>query len=95
MEERFHRPEHTVRAEIVAGLEQGQQPLPRRRLVVVDEGDKVTARVLDGLIPRQRNVLARLYAVADRDGRRGREVRDYFLRGPVLIVIGNDDRIRK
>src|SRR5271157_2723097 len=87
------RSEYTVHVIFVAGLEQRQQPTLRRELVVVDESDQVFGSVLDGLIPRQGDILLRLHAVVDRNSRSSREVRHQGLRRLQLIVVGHHDRI--
>src|SRR5437879_6055428 len=77
LESGFHRPEHTVNVMLIAGLEQGHQPRLGRTLVVVDESDEISSRLLNGLVPRQRYTLPRLHAVADRDTGRRCKVADH------------------
>src|ERR1700722_3621265 len=59
-------PENSINLVLHTGLEQIQQPLRRRKLVIVNEGDKVTRGVLDCLISRQCNTLPRFYTILDR-----------------------------
>src|SRR5437867_1291901 len=91
----LHWSEHAVHSKFITGLEQSQQPSSGRKLVVVDEGDKVPVRVLNGLVPRQRDILPRLHAVLDRNTRRSRKVPHHCFARLQMIVVGNHDRIRE
>src|SRR5207247_10500248 len=82
VEVRFHRAEDSVSVAVAARGEQRQHPSPGRPFIVIDEGDEIAGRVLDCGIPRQRDVLLRLDAVADANRRpSGREFVDDSLRG--------------
>ena len=82
-----------ARAALFFADEQSQQPVFGRKLVVIDEGDKVPIRVLNCLIARQRDILARLHAVSDRNTRPRCEVFHHSLGRLHMVVVGNHDRI--
>src|SRR5205807_2923315 len=70
----LHWSEHPVHFIFAAGLEQSQEPAFARKFVVVDEGDKVPGRVLDGLVAGQGDILPWLYTVGNGNRRHSREV---------------------
>src|SRR6266568_1568380 len=92
---RLHWSKHTVHVIVVAGFKQSPEPAFARKLIVVDEGDKVSVCVLDGLVPGERDILPRFHAVPDRNTRRSRKIQRQRLSGSQLIVVGNHDRICK
>src|SRR5260370_23930386 len=95
VKKRPHWSKHTIRVIVVASLKQSQQPTFARKLIVVDEGEKISVCVLHGLVPSERDILPRFHAVPDFNVRFSREIQYHGLAGLQLIVVCYHDRIGK
>jgi hypothetical protein len=85
----LHRPQHPVDVIVLTGIEQSQQPILRRKLIVVDQSDEIAAGVFDCLIARSRDTLLRLHTILDWDAALSGKLRHRSSCRLQLIVVGN------
>jgi hypothetical protein len=78
---------------VVAGSEEGEEPARPRYLVVIEKSDEIAHRVVYGLVPSQRDVLARLDVISDIHMGRGSKVANDRLSGAAVIVVDDEDGI--
>ncbi len=95
LEVRLDRTEYPIRAGFLVRVEQIQQPILRRKLIVIDEGNKVAVAMLDRFIPGERDVLPRLRTVGHRHLSGCGKPGDHRLRRLRAVVVGHHDRIAK
>ena len=90
-----HWPEHGIRAGCLRNLHQLRQPFSGGSLVIIDEGQKISAAAFQTGIAGDGDIGGRAMDVGNVEGQLGGQGIDPFTRGRLDIVVGDNDPYRR
>ncbi len=92
---RLHRSKHAIHHLIGASFKQIKKPTGYRKLIIINECNKIPSRMFQGFVSRQRDILFRFDAVGHFDGHGGGALRHDSLRRLGMVVVGHHDGVIK